>query len=386
MIPISVPLLGEEEKRAVLETIDSGQLAQGKRVKAFEEAFAAVCGVRHAIATSSGTTALHTAILAHGIGPGDEVITTPFTFIASANAAIFAGARPVFVDIDERTYNIDPGRIEAAISPRTKAILPVHLFGNPCAMEAIMDIAAKHGLVVIEDACQAHGATAGGRKVGSFGTGCFSFYPTKNMTTAEGGIITTNDDELADRARLIRSHGQRERYYHEMIGYNFRMTEIQAAIGLVQLGKLEQFNAARRAHAEYLTARLQGVVVPTETPGCKHVYHQYTIRVPNSRTSRHSADNAERSSGERGTEYRKGGVEYQGRDVLANHLRERGISTMIYYPVPVHKQVAYQKLGYQDHLPVAEQASREVLSLPVHPALTQEELDRIVEGVNSPWL
>lgn len=353
MIPISAPLLGDEEKKAVLETIESGQLAQGKRVKAFEEGFAAVCGVKHAIATSSGTTALHTTVLAHGIGPGDEVITTPFTFIASANAAIFAGARPVFVDIDERTYNMDPGRIEAAISPRTKAILPVHLFGNPCDMEAIMDIAAKHGLVVIEDACQAHGATVGGRKVGSFGTGCFSFYPTKNITTAEGGIITTNDDEVADRARLIRSHGQRERYYHEMIGYNFRMTEIQAAIGLVQLGKLEQFNAARRAHAEYLTARLKGVIAPTATPGCRHVYHQYTIRVPDDR------------------------------DALAEHLRERGIGTMIYYPVPVHKQVAYQRLGYQDHLPVAERASREVLSLPVHPALTREELDRIVEGVNS---
>jgi perosamine synthetase len=353
MIPISAPLLGDEEKKAVLETIESGQLAQGKRVKAFEEGFAAVCGVKHAIATSSGTTALHTTVLAHGIGPGDEVITTPFTFIASANAAIFAGARPVFVDIDERTYNMDPGRIEAAISPRTKAILPVHLFGNPCDMEAIMDIAAKHGLVVIEDACQAHGATVGGRKVGSFGTGCFSFYPTKNITTAEGGIITTNNDEVADRARLIRSHGQRERYYHEMIGYNFRMTEIQAAIGLVQLGKLEQFNAARRAHAEYLTARLKGVIAPTATPGCRHVYHQYTIRVPDDR------------------------------DALAEHLRERGIGTMIYYPVPVHKQVAYQRLGYQDHLPVAERASREVLSLPVHPALTREELDRIVEGVNS---
>jgi len=368
VIPISVPLLGEEEKRAVLEAIDSGQLAQGQRVKAFEEAFAAACGVRHAIATSSGTTALHAAVLAHGIGPGDEVITTPFTFIASANAAIFAGARPVFVDIDERTYNIDSGRIEAAISPRTKAILPVHLFGNPCDMEAIMNIAAKHRLVVIEDACQAHGAMVGGRRVGSFGTGCFSFYPTKNMTTAEGGIITTNDDELADRVRLIRSHGQRERYYHEIIGYNFRMTEIQAAIGLVQLGKLEQFNAARRTHAEYLTARLRGVIAPTETPGCKHVYHQYTIRVPDPHTPRP-----------------KRGAEYRGRDGLAAHLRERGIGTMIYYPVPVHKQVAYQRLGYQDHLPLAEQASREVLSLPVHPALTQKELDMIVEGVNSRW-
>ena len=364
MIPISIPLLGEEEKQAVLETIDSGQLVQGKRVKAFEEAFAAVCGVKHAMATSSGTTALHAAILAHGIGPGDEVITTPFTFIASANAAIFVGARPVFVDIDERTYNISSCRIEAAISPRTKAILPVHLFGNPCDMEAIMDIAAKHRLVVIEDACQAHGATVRGRKVGSFGTGCFSFYPTKNITTAEGGIITTDDDELADRVRLIRSHGQRERYYHEIIGYNFRMTEIQAAIGLVQLGKLDRFTAARRAHAEYLTARLQGVITPSENPGCQHVYHQYTIRVRDGNTPS-----------------RRG-----GRDALANHLHERGVGTMIYYPVPVHKQQVYQRMGYQDHLPLAEQASREVLSLPVHPALTQAELDQIVEGVNSAWL
>jgi len=355
MIPISVPLLGDEEKQAVLEVIDSGQLAQGTKVAAFEKAFAAFCGVKHAIATSSGTTALQTAILAHGIGPGDEVITTPFTFIASANAVLFVGAKPVFVDIDERTYNIDPRLVEAAITPRTKAILPVHIFGNPCDMEAIMDIATRHGLAVIEDACQAHGASVEGQMVGSFGTGCFSFYPTKNITTAEGGIITTNDDELADRARLIRNHGQRQRYRHEIIGYNFRMTEIQAAIGLVQLPKLERFIAARRANAKYLTRNLKGVITPCETPGCRHVYHQYTIRV----------------SG--------------GRDRLSEHLRERGIATGIYYPLPVHKQMAYQRLGYTDHLPIAEKVSKEVLSLPVHPALTQEDLDRIVEGVNSRW-
>jgi perosamine synthetase len=355
MIPISIPLLGDEEKQAILEVIDSGQLAQGARVAAFEEAFADLCGVKHAVATSSGTTALQTAILVHGIGPGDEVITTPFTFIASANAVLFSGAKPVFVDIDERTYNIDPYLIEEAITPRTKAILPVHIFGNPCDMDAIMDIAARHGLVVIEDACQAHEATVKGRKVGSFGVGCFSFYPTKNITTAEGGIITTSDDELADRARLIRNHGQRQRYYHEAIGYNFRMTEIQAAIGLVQLGKLEQFTTARRANAEYLTQRLKGVIIPYEAPGCRHVYHQYVIRVPD------------------------------GRDQLADHLRERGIATGIYYPLPVHKQVAYQRLGYADHLPVAEKVSREVLALPVHPALTQEDLAKIVEGVNTRW-
>ena len=355
MIPISVPLLGAEEKQAVLEAIDSGQLAQGARVEAFERAFAAYCGVKHAIATSSGTTALQTAVLAHGIGPDDEVVTTPFTFIASANAVVFARAKPVFADIHKRSYNLDPCLIEQVITPRTRAILPVHLFGNPCDMESIVRIAMRFGLAVIEDACQAHGAVVDGRKVGSFGTGCFSFYPTKNVTTAEGGMITTNDDELADRARLIRSHGQRQRYYHESIGYNFRMTEIQAAIGLVQLGRLEGFVEKRRANAAYLTSRLQGVVTPMESPGSRHVYHQYTIRV------------------------------VEGRDGLAEHLHARGIGTSVYYPLPVHKQVAYQKLGYADQLPVAESACKEVLSLPVHPALSQEDLERIVQGVNSRW-
>jgi perosamine synthetase len=364
MIPLSVPLLGNEEKQAVLEVIDSKQLAQGARVEAFEHGFAEMCGVKHAVATSSGTTALQAAVLAHGIGPGDEVITTPFTFIASANCILFAGAKPVFVDIDEPTYNMDPCLIEEAITPRTKAILPVHLFGYPADMEAIMDIASRHGLVVIEDACQAHGASIHGQKVGSFGTGCFSFYPTKNITTAEGGIVTTDDDGLADRARLIRSHGQRERYYHESIGYNFRMTEIQGAIGLVQLGKLDKYTAARRANAEYLTHGLRGlalastsrnVITPYEAPGFVHVYHQYTIRVP------------------------------EARDQLASRLRELGIATGVYYPLPVHKQVAYQKLGYSNHLPVAERACQEVLALPVHPALTQQELDCIIEGVSVSW-
>jgi dTDP-4-amino-4,6-dideoxygalactose transaminase len=347
--------MDEEEREAVWEVLNSRWLAQGPRVAAFEKAFAEFCGAPYAIATSSGTTALQAAVLAVGIGPGDEVITSPFTFIASANAVLFAGARPVFVDIDERTYNVAPGLIEAAITPRTKAILPVHLFGHPCDIEAIMEIAARHGLAVIEDACQAHGATVKGRKVGTFGVGCFSFYPTKNITTAEGGIITTDDAELADRARLLRNHGQRERYYHETIGYNFRMTEIQAAIGSVQMHKLEQFTEVRRANAAYLTLQLEGVGTPYEAPDCRHVYHQYVVRVT------------------------------QGRDDLAEHLRQQGIATGIYYPLPVHKQVAYQRLGYTDHLPVAEKASQEVLSLPVHPALTREDLDRIVEGVNTRW-
>jgi perosamine synthetase len=353
MIPIAQPLMGEEEKEAIIAVLKSGMLAQGPKVEEFERAFAAMCGVRHAVATSSGTTALHLALLAHGIGPGDEVITSPFTFISSANSVLFVGAKPVFVDIDESSYNIDPSLIEARINPRTKALLPVHLFGNPCDMEAIMGLAARHGLVVIEDAAQAHGASINGKKAGSFGTGCFSFYPTKNMTTAEGGMVTTDDDQVAERVRLLRSHGMKRRYYHDLLGYNFRMTDLQAALGLAQLTKLETFNEKRIANARYLTKHLQDVLItPRVADGYRHVFHQYTIRV-------------------------KG-----DRDQIVEQLKERGIGTGIYYPLPVHKQSIYQELGYTDHLPVAEAMSREVLSLPVHPALNQADLDKIVEAVS----
>jgi len=352
MIPIARPLIGEEEKAAVLKVLESGQLAQGAKVREFEERFAAFCGVMHAIATSSGTTALHTALLTHGIGPGDEVITTPFTFIASANSILFTGAKPIFVDIEEDSYNINPALIEEKITSRTKAILPVHLYGNPCDMEAIMGIADRHGLIVIEDACQAHGASIYGKKVGSFGTGCFSFYPTKNITTAEGGMITTDDDGIAERARLIRQHGMRKRYYHEVLGYNFRLTDIQAAIGLAQLEKLPEWTAKRIANARYLTGHLPNVVTPTVRDGYVHVFHQYTIRV-------------------------KG-----DRDAAVEKLSAAGIGTAIYYPLPVHQQPVYRQLEYQDNLPVAERVSREVISLPVHPALTLAELDKIVSEVN----
>lgn len=298
MISIAKPQIGEEEKKAVLEVLDSGIIAQGPRVKAFEEAFAQMCGVKYAVATSSGTTALHTALLAQGIGTGDEVITSPFTFIASANSILYTGARPVFVDIDPATLNIDPDKIEAAITPRTRAILPIHLFGLCCDMDPILRIAEAHRLQVIEDACQSHGAEYKGRKAGAFGTGTFSLYPTKNMTSCECGMITTNEDVVAEKCKVIRQHGMRRRYYHDELGYNFRMTDIQAAIGVAQLKKLDQFNEKRNRNASYLSACLKGVETPVCPEGYKHVYHQYTIRVGGGR-----------------------------RDTLQAHLQERGIGT-----------------------------------------------------------
>jgi len=354
MIPIAKPLIGEEEKRAVMEVLDSGVLAQGPKVAAFEEAFARMVGVKYAIATSSGTTALHTALLAHGISAGDEVITPSFTFIASANSILYVGARPVFVDIDPATFNLDPAKIEAAITPRTKAIMPVHLFGLTADMDPIMEIARKHGLIVIEDACQSHGAQYKGKQAGSMGTGCFSMYPTKNITSAEGGVITTDDAKIAESCRVIRQHGMRRRYYHDELGFNFRMTDVHAAIGLAQLQKLESFNQARIANAQFLSAHLHGVITPQVPQGYRHVFHQYTVRASN-------------------------GL----RDVLLEHLKCREIGSGVYYPVPIHQQTLYtQELGYDVHLPETEKAAAEVLSLPVHPALSRADLEEIVSAVN----
>lgn len=354
MINIAKPMIGPEEKQAVLEVLDSGIIAQGPRVKAFEEAFAAMCGVEHAIATTSGTTALHTSLLAHGIGAGDEVVTSPFTFIASANSVLYVGGRPVFVDIDPQTFNIDPSLIEAAITAKTKAIMPVHLFGLSCNMDPILDIAARHHLIVIEDACQSHGASYKGKKAGSFGTGTFSLYPTKNITSAEGGMITTDDAKIAESCRVIRQHGMRRRYYHDELGFNFRMTDVHAAIGLAQLHKLEQFNRIRQENAKYLSEHLRGVSVPLIPEGYEHVFHQYTIRVPGGR-----------------------------RDALLAYLGECEVGTGVYYPVPIHQQTFYvNELGYRQTLPEAEKAAQEVLSLPVHPALTPTELNTIVQVVN----
>ena len=353
MIPIARPQMGEEEKELVWSAMSSGALAQGARVRELEERFADFVGSQHAVATSSGTTALHLALLAAEVGPGDEVITVPFTFFASASTILFAGARPVFVDVDEATFNIDVGQIEAAITPATRAILPVSLYGQPADMPVIAEIAERHGLALIEDAAQSHGAAIGDRRSGSWGVGCFSFYPTKNMTTGEGGMVTTSDADVAERARLLREHGMRVRYHHDLVGYNFRMTDIHASIGLAQLPKLPAYNARRRAIAARYDRELEGVVTPRVQPGVTHVYHQYTLRV-------------------------------NRRDEFVEQLKERGVGTGIYYPIPVHRQKPFLALGYGDQrFAVSERLSGEVLSIPVHPSLTDDEVAAVIAAVNA---
>lgn len=354
MIPISKPFIGEEEKNNVMKVLESGMLAQGPMVAKLEECFASLCGVKHAIATTSGTTALHVALLAHGIGPGDEVITTPFTFIASANSILFTGAKPVFVDIDPETFNIDPVKVEEAITPRTKAILPVHLYGYVCDMDALQAIADRHNLAIIEDACQAVGATYQGKVAGSFGTGAFSLYATKNVMSGEGGMITTNDDAVAEQCRLIRSHGMKRRYYHEMIGFNFRMSDLHAAIGLAQVDRLAEFTEKRKKNAAYLNENIKSVITPKVKPGYGHVWHQYTVRVDGSRD----------------------------RDAAVKQLSEAGVGTGIFYPVPAHQQQYMRELIGVVRLPVAEKLATEVISLPVHPQLSQADLEVIVAEVN----
>ncbi|MBI5459680.1 DegT/DnrJ/EryC1/StrS aminotransferase family protein [Methanobacterium sp.] len=353
MIPVAKPLIGEEEIEEVEKVLRSGFIAQGPRVAEFEEAFASYIGTKHAVATSSGTTALHLSLLALGVGNGDEVITTPFSFAATGNCALYVGARPVFVDIDPQTFNLDPNQIEEAITKKTKAILPVHLYGQPAKMDLIKEISQEHGIPVVEDAAQAHGAMFQDEMIGSIGDmACFSFYPTKNMTTSEGGMITTNNTELADMARILRAHGEKERYHHSVLGYNFRMTDIAAAIGLVQLKKLDGFNQKRIENAEYLTEhlkRISDIEAPFVSPQVKHVFHQYTVRVKDGK-----------------------------RNDVMNFLNQEGIGTGIHYPVPIYKQELYQNLGYNDNCPLTEKAASEVLSLPVHPSLSVEELEKIV--------
>lgn len=353
-IPIANPIIGDEEIEEVVKVLKSGFIAQGPKVAKFEEEFANFVNGKYGVATSSGTTALHVALLSCGIGKGDEVITTPFSFAATGNSVLYTGAKPIFVDIDQNTFNIDPNKIEEAITDKTKAIMPVQLYGQPADMDKISEIANKHDLFVIEDAAQAHGAIYKEQKVGSLGDiACFSFYPTKNMTTGEGGMITTDNEELAEKAKMIRAHGESKRYEHAILGYNFRMTDIAAAIGLAQLKKIEKFNEERITNANYLTKELksvEGITTPKQLNNTKHVYHQYTIKVNNG-----------------------------NRDEWVKLLNENGIGTGIHYPIPIYKQDLYIELGYDDKLENTEKAAATVISLPVHPTLTEKDLETIVK-------
>jgi perosamine synthetase len=352
MIPAAKPLIGDEERAAVDRVLQSGMLAQGPEVAAFENEFSKVVAGRQCVAVNSGTSGLHLALIAVGIEEGDEVIVPSFTFAATANSVALTGATPVFVDIDPRTFTINPIAIEAAITPRTRAIQLVHLYGQPAAMKEIMAISVRHNLQVIEDAAQAHMASFDGTPVGAFGiAGIFSFYPTKNMTSGEGGMITTASDEVARQSRLLRNQGMEKRYVNEIVGFNTRMTDIHAAIGRVQLTKLAGWTEERRSNAKFLDENLNGVVVPYVAPGAFHVYHQYTIRVVG-----------------------------HDRDAFAAEMTKRGVGNGVYYPTPVHRLPSF------DHtfdLPETTLATKEVLSIPVHPSLSTEDLETIVSVVNS---
>lgn len=357
-IPMNSVQIDNESIQAILDVLKSGQLAQGPKVDEFERAFASYIGTKYAIAVNSGTAALHVGLLAAGIAEGDEVITTPFSFIATANCCLFCGAVPIFVDIDSETYNIASHLIEEKITPKTKAIIIVHLYGQPCDMNEILAICKKYKLMLIEDACQAHGAEYGGYKVGSFGIGCFSFYPTKNMTTGEGGMITTDNEDIALKARKIRQHGQSQRYVNDMLGYNYRMTDIAAALGICQLKNLDAANAKRMRNARYLSeniSHIEGLIPPYIAPNRKHVFHQYTMKITES---------------------------YQlSRDELERKLDTIGIGHAIYYPTPIHKQPLYRSLGYDVSLSASETVAERVLSLPIHSGLGDTEMKIIVEAL-----
>jgi dTDP-4-amino-4,6-dideoxygalactose transaminase len=358
VIKLAHPIIDNAAEQAVLEALRSGQLAQGPRVAAFEDAFARLAGTKHAVAVNSGTAALHLALLARGIGPGDDVIVPAFSFAATANAVLQAGARPIFADVAETDFNIDVAAALAAITPATRAIIAVHLYGQMCDIEALQTGCGQHGIALIEDAAQAAGATMNGRPAGSAGDGAFSFYATKNLTTGEGGMLTTNDDGTAARARILRSQGERTRYVTEALGWNYRMTELAAALGLAQLARVDGWNRRRADNARAISeglARTNGLALPRELPGRRHVWHQYTIRVL------------------------AGGAR---RDDLRAHLRERGIESAVFYPAPIHKQPLYERLGHGDaHLPVSERIAGEVLSIPVHPSLTDDDVLTVIGAV-----
>jgi dTDP-4-amino-4,6-dideoxygalactose transaminase len=343
--------LKPEIDQAIQRVLDNAQFILGPAVSSFEQDFAAFCHSADAIGVNSGTSALHLALLAAGVRPGDEVITVPFTFVATVAAIEYAQARPVFVDIEQTYFTMDPAKIERAVTPRTKAIVPVHLYGQPADMDAIRDVADRHRLIVIEDACQSHGSEYKGRRCGSMGLlGCFSFYPGKNLGAyGEGGAIVTSDPALATKVRLLRSWGEEVRYEHKHRGFNYRMDGVQGAVLGVKLKYLEAWTEARRSHAAEYTRRLTGTAAsaPTERPASRHVYHQYVVRVPE-------------------------------RDAWRAALTEAGVQTGVHYPIPVHLQPAYADLGYSSgDFPIAEQAAAEVLSLPMFPEMTDQQIESI---------
>ncbi|MFP8890744.1 DegT/DnrJ/EryC1/StrS family aminotransferase [Natrialbaceae archaeon A-CW2] len=354
MIPIANPELSAEAKSRVEDVLDSGMLADGPEVRTFESEFADYCGVDHGVATSNGTTALHAALEALGIGAGDTVLTTPFSFIATANVIRLTGAEPVFADIDPQTYNLDPDSArEVAHESAVDAIMPVHLYGLPADMEAFSDLAEELEVPLIEDAAQAHGAVYDDQRVGSFGdVACFSFYPTKNMTTGEGGMVVTDRDDVAERLRQYVNHGRTDTYEHATVGHNYRLTSMAAAIGQVQLERLPTFIEKRRENARRLTEGLAetSLTVPHEPEGSTHVYHQYTVRS-------------------------------EDRDGLLEALDDGGVGAGVYYPKCIHNQPAYAEI--EADAPHAEQAASEVLSLPVHPNVTGDDIDHILEVIHN---
>ena len=344
-----------EIDEAIQRVINSSRFILGEEVEAFEQEFAAFCGANHCVGVASGTASLHLALLACGIEPGDDVITTPFTFIATAEAISHAGAKPVFVDIDHRSYNIEPTKIEAAITERTKAIIPVHLYGQPADMDQITELARRYELKVVEDAAQAHGAEYKGRRVGTSGdVACFSFYPGKNLGAyGDGGAVVTNDAKIAERVRMLRDHGRRMKYEHLEIGYGERLDALQAAILRVKLRRLDEWNEQRRQKCEVYRQLLKDLdlTLPTELDQVKSVYHLFVVRVAQ-------------------------------RDELQEYLRSKRISVGIHYPIPLHLQPAFAHLGYsKGDFPVAETATREVLSLPIYPELTQEQVELVATAV-----
>ena len=352
MIPAASPIIGKEERKAVDRVLRSGGLAQGPEVAAFESEFSEHVSGRQCVALNSGTSALHMAFIAAGIKPGDEVIVPSFSFAATANAVALAGGIPVFVDIEPVHFNLDPSKVEDAITSKTKAIMPVHLYGHPANMVAINEIAQKHNLLVFEDAAQAHGAKINGIPVGAWGIAAsFSFYPTKNMTSGEGGMVSTPSADVARMVKVLRNQGMEVRYQNEVVGFNTRMTDIHAAIGREQLKKLPKWTRQRQQNAKFLSNNLEGVVVPEVAPGMEHVFHQYTIKIVDS-----------------------------DRDAFAAELSKRGVGNGVYYPTPIHKLPSF---GLSLDLPVTQEIAGQVLSLPVHPSLKQRDLETIVKVVNS---